>query len=70
MKFLGALLFLLPAFMHFGQLKFKFKQYMLHQTIYNPGYVDPDTKYSFNTLYRRQWLRQQNYPEAFFVIGI
>ncbi|MCE3297207.1 MAG: hypothetical protein K0R65_2921 [Crocinitomicaceae bacterium] len=66
MRLLIALLFLLPAFVSFGQLKYKFKQYMLHQTIYNPGYVDPDTKFSFNTLYRRQWLRQQNYPEAFF----
>ncbi|MGV3630780.1 MAG: PorP/SprF family type IX secretion system membrane protein [Bacteroidota bacterium] len=69
MRFLLALLFLLPSFVHFGQMKFKFKQYMLHQTIYNPGYADPETKFSVNTLYRRQWLRQENYPEAFFAYG-
>lgn len=52
-----------------SQQKFKFKQYMIHQSLYNPGYADIDTKYSFNSLYRRQWLRQENYPEAFFVYG-
>lgn len=69
MRFLIACVLLLPAFACFGQMKFKFKQYMLHQTIYNPGYVDPETKYSINSLYRRQWLRQENFPEAFFVYG-
>lgn len=42
---------------------------MLHQTIYNPGYVDVETKFSVNSLYRRQWLRKENFPEAFFVYG-
>ena len=68
MRFALAFALLFPVF-HFGQMKFKFKQYMLHQTIYNPGYVDPETRFSVNTLYRRQWLRQENYPEAFFVYG-
>jgi type IX secretion system PorP/SprF family membrane protein len=65
------ILFLLSflAFSSFSQQKFKFKQYMIHQTLYNPGYVDTETKYSFNSLYRRQWLRQENYPEAFFAYG-
>lgn len=69
MRYLFAFILLLPSLSHFGQMKFKFKQYMLHQTIYNPGYVDPETKFSVNSLYRRQWLRQENYPEAFFAYG-
>jgi type IX secretion system PorP/SprF family membrane protein len=50
-------------------MKHNVKQYMLHQTIYNPGHVDIDSKYSVNSLYRRQWLRQQDYPELFFLYG-
>ncbi|MES2589182.1 MAG: PorP/SprF family type IX secretion system membrane protein [Bacteroidota bacterium] len=53
----------------FSQTRFKFKQYMIHQSLYNPGYADRETKYSFNSLYRRQWLRQENFPEAFFIYG-
>lgn len=60
---------LLTSFCASGQMKYKFKQYMLHSMMYNPGYIDLDTKYSFNTLYRRQWLRKENFPEAFCAYG-
>lgn len=69
MRFLPVFALLLSSSALFGQMKFKFKQYMLHQTIYNPGFIDVETKFSVNSLYRRQWLRQENYPEAFFVYG-
>lgn len=69
MKYLFPLILLLFPCVLNAQMKYKFKQYMLHQTIYNPGYVDSETKFSVNSLYRRQWLRQENYPEAFFIYG-
>lgn len=69
MKFILVVISFFVLTFSFGQLKYKFKQYMLHQMIFNPGYIDVETKYSFNSLYRRQWLRQENYPEAFFMYG-
>jgi type IX secretion system PorP/SprF family membrane protein len=69
MKLIILLLFSLLVFSSFSQQKYKFKQYMIHQTLYNPGFVDTETKYSYNSLYRRQWLRQENYPESFFAYG-
>lgn len=51
------------------QLKTKFNQYMLHQMVFNPGYVDPETKFSANFIYRRQWLKQENFPEAAYLYG-
>ena len=52
-----------------AQTRYKLKQYMIHPTVFNPGFADPESKYSINSLYRRQWLRQQNYPETFFIFG-
>jgi type IX secretion system PorP/SprF family membrane protein len=69
MKLVFLTIAFLFTFILSAQQKFKFKQYMIHQTLYNPGFVDIESKYSFNSLYRRQWLRQENYPEAFFVYG-
>lgn len=69
MRFKLFFFFLFIAFQSFTQLKFKFKQYMLHQTVFNPGYVDTESKYSFNSIYRRQWLRKESFPEAFVLYG-
>ncbi|MFN5417997.1 MAG: PorP/SprF family type IX secretion system membrane protein [Flavobacteriia bacterium] len=69
MRLVVALLFIFSLNFSFSQMKFKFKQYMLHQTIYNPGYVDVETKFSVNSIYRRQWLRKENFPEAFMMYG-
>jgi type IX secretion system PorP/SprF family membrane protein len=44
-------------------------QYMLHQQSYNPGFSDPDTKFSINGIYKRQWVTQNNFPEAGIVYG-
>lgn len=44
-------------------------QYMLHQPTFNPGYLDPTTKFSVNSLYRRQWMQQNNFPEIGYLYG-
>lgn len=69
MRIFLAFSFLLLFSTSFTQMKYSFNQYMLHQTIYNPGYVDVETKFSANALYRRQWLRKENFPETFFMYG-
>jgi type IX secretion system PorP/SprF family membrane protein len=44
-------------------------QYMLHPMTYNPGYSDPDTKFSINGIYKKQWVGQEEFPEAGIIYG-
>ena len=63
------ILFLIPVFQSKTQIRQVLSQYMLHQQTFNPGFSDPETKFSFNGLYKRQWVTQDNFPEAGFIYG-
>lgn len=60
-KFLHAA-FLFIAFAGNAQLRGGYNQYMLNQGVYNPGYLDIDTRYSVTASFRRQWLSSADAP--------
>jgi type IX secretion system PorP/SprF family membrane protein len=61
--------FLLICFTSYGQVRQVLGQYMLHPQTYNPGYSDPDTKFSVNGIYKKQWVSQNNFPDAGIIYG-
>lgn len=67
-KILSVFFFFAP-FCVLSQARPILNQYMLHQPTFNPGYVDVTSKFSINTLYRRQWMQQNNFPEIGYVYG-
>lgn len=68
MRFIFLFLFL-PCFVGLSQTRPILNQYMNHQNTFNPGYIDPNTKFAVSTLYRRQWMRQKDFPQVGLLYG-
>ncbi|MBI2259737.1 MAG: PorP/SprF family type IX secretion system membrane protein [Flavobacteriia bacterium] len=63
------IIFLFYNFNLSAQIRPVLSQYMLHQSTYNPGYSDPDTRFAINGFYKRQWVTHNNFPEAGIIYG-
>lgn len=68
MKLLTLFLFF-ACFSAYSQVRQVLGQYMLHPMTYNPGYSDPDTKFSVNGIYKKQWVSQLDFPDAGIIYG-
>ncbi|TNE53009.1 MAG: type IX secretion system membrane protein PorP/SprF [Bacteroidetes bacterium] len=68
MKFLRLLIVAFPFFVQ-AQTRPIMNQYMLHQSYFNPGYFDTESKFAVSTIYRRQWMRQNKFPEIGVLYG-
>jgi len=58
------ILFIAVSFHSWSQTRQILAQYMLHPMTYNPGFSDPDTKFSINGIYKKQWVSQKDFPDA------
>lgn len=62
MKNLLAFVVIAISFCGFGQNRSTINQYMLNQSVFNPGYMDITTRYSATINARKQWLSYTDAP--------